>query len=265
MSLLAGNVLITGATGGLGQALARGFAGKGANLTLTGRRADTLSELVDEVGGRGIPCDLSDRDEVDALAQKAVASEIDVFVSNAGLPGSGQLTDLTLEQVDRVLAVNLRAAVALTHALLPGMIQRGRGHVVFMSSLQGRAPTVGASTYVATKFGLRGFALALREDLRKQNVGVSVILPGFISDAGLFADAGVRLPPGVATRPPEDVVKAVFRAIDHNRAEVDVAPATLRLGSVFAGIAPQTAAAVSRLMGSERLAAEYAEGQRDKR
>jgi short-subunit dehydrogenase len=221
--------------------------------------------LTEEVGGRGIPCDLSDRAAVDSLALEVRDAEVDVFVSNAGLPGSGQLTELTLEQVDRVLEVNLRAAVALTHALLPGMIERGRGHLVFMSSLQGRAPTVGASSYVASKFGLRGFSLALREDLRKQNIGVSVVLPGFISDAGLFADANVRLPVGVRTRPPVDVAKAVFRAIEHNRAEIDVAPLTLRLGATFASLAPQVAAAASRLMGSERLAREYAEGQRDKR
>jgi short-subunit dehydrogenase len=265
VSLLGGNVFITGATGGLGQELARAFAGRGANLILTGRREDTLRALADEVSGRALPCDLSNRNEVKALADEVAGAGIDVFVSNAGLPGSGQLSDLTLEQVDRVLEVNLRSGVALTHALLPGMIERGRGHLVFMSSLQGRAPTIGASSYVATKFALRGFALALREDLRKQNVGVSVILPGFISEAGLFADAGVRLPPGVGTRPPADVAKAVFRAIEHNRAEVDVAPASLRIGALFAGVAPQTSAALSRLMGSERLAAEYAEGQRDKR
>lgn len=265
MSLLSGNVLITGATGGLGQALARAFAAKGANLILTGRRADTLSALAEEVGGRGISCDLSDRGGVEALAQDATAAGVDVFVSNAGLPGAAELTDMTLEQVDRVLEVNLRSAVALTHALLPGMIERRRGHIVFMSSLQGRAPTVGASTYVATKFALRGFALALREDLRPHKVGVSVILPGFIRGAGLYADSGVKLPVGVGTRPPEDVADAVFRAIEHNRAEVDVAPLSVRLGAAFAGIAPQTASAFSRLMGSERIAADYAEGLRDKR
>jgi short-subunit dehydrogenase len=188
-----------------------------------------------------------------------------VFVSNAGVPGSGQLSELTLEQVDRVLEVNLRAPVALTHALVPGMVARRRGHIVFVSSLQGRAATPGASTYCATKFGLRGFSLSLREDLHSHDVGVSVVLPGFIREAGMFADAGVKLPVGVGTRPPDDVVRAVFRAIEHNRAELDVAPPTLRLGATIASIAPQTAATVSRMMGSERIAASFAAAQRDKR
>ena len=265
MSLVSGTILVTGATGGLGQAIVRAFAAHDAHLILTGRRSDVLDRLAAEVGGRAIGCDLSDRAQVERLSQEVRAAAVDVFVSNAGLPGAAPLTELTLEQVDRVLDVNLRSAVVLTHAVLPGMIERRRGHVVFMSSLQGRAPTVGAPTYIATKFGLRGFSLALREDLRNQHVGVSVVLPSFISDAGLYADAGVRLPLGIRTPSPDDVAAAVLRAIEQNRAEVDVAPFSLRLGAKFAGLAPQTAAAVSRLMGSERIAAEYSEGVRDKR
>jgi short-subunit dehydrogenase len=265
VSLLSGTVLVTGATGGLGQAIARAFAARGANLILTGRRGVVLENLAAELQSRAISCDLANRDEVERLGEETSAARLDVFVSNAGLPGAAALTDLTLEQVDRVLEVNLRAAIALTHALLPGMIERGRGHIVFMSSLQGRAPTVGASTYVATKFALRGFALALREDLRTSPVGVSVILPGFIRDAGLYAEAGARLPTGIRTSTPDDVAAAVLRAIEQNRAEVDVAPLSLRVGAKFAGLAPRTAAAASRLMGSERIAAEYAEGLRHKR
>jgi short-subunit dehydrogenase len=265
VTLVSGTVLVTGATGGLGQAIVRAFAARHADLILTGRRGDVLDRLAADVGGRPIVCDLSDRAQVERLSQEVSASAVDVFVSNAGLPGAAPLTELTLEQVDRVLDVNLRSAIALTHALLPGMIERRRGHIVFMSSLQGRAPTVGASAYVATKFGLRGFSLALREDLRNKHVGVSVILPSFISGAGLYAAAGARLPMGIRTPSPDDVAVAVVRAIEQNRAEVDVAPFSLRLGAKFAGLAPQTAAAVSRLLGSERIAAEYGEGLRDKR
>lgn len=265
MSLVSGKVLVTGASGGLGQAIARAFAVRGASLILTGRKDDVLASLATELGGWAIPCDLSDRSQVQQLADEAAAVPVDVFVANAGLAGAAPLTEMTLEQIDRVLEVNLRAAVALTHALLPGMIERRRGHIVFMSSLQGRAPTVGAPTYVATKFALRGFALALRQDLRGQPVGVSVILPGFVRGAGLYADSGVRLPIGIGTSSPEDVARAVVDAVERDRPEVDVAPLGLRLGARVAGLAPQTAAAVSRLMGSERIATEYADGLRDKR
>lgn len=265
MSLLSGKVLVTGATGGLGQAIARGFAARGASLLLTGRRGDVLDRIASEIGAQVIVCDLSDRTQVERLGDQAASAGVEVFISNAGLPGSGALTDLSQEEVDRVLEVNLRAPVALAHALLPGMIARGRGHLVFVASLQGRAATPGASPYCATKFGLRGFSLALREDLRPRHVGVSVILPGFIREAGMYADTGVSLPPGVGTREPQDVAAAVLRAIEHNRAEIDVAPPLLRFGAAFAGLAPQTAAAASRLMGSHKLAAEFAQAQLDKR
>jgi uncharacterized protein len=161
--------------------------------------------------------------------------------------------------------VNLRAPIALARALTPGMTARRRGHLVFISSLQGKAATPVASIYCAAKFGLRGFALALREDLRGDGVGVSVVLPGFIRDAGMFADAHVSLPPGVGTRSPEDVARAVVDAIERDRAEVDVAPLPLRLGSAVASVAPALSAAVSRRLGSDQIAARIVAGQRANR
>ena len=272
MELVGGNVLITGATGGIGQAIARAFAVHGANLILTGRRADVLEPLAAEARGRSLAFDLAERGDVEELCREAVGAELDVLIANAALPATGLLTELSQEQVDRMLEVNLRAPIALAHALAPGMIERGRGHMVFVSSLSGKAASPASSIYSATKFGLRGFALGLREDLRPHRVGVSTVLPGFVSDAGLFADAQrnrpdghIRLPPGVGTRTAEQVAAAVIRAIERNRAELDVAPTFVRLGATFAGAAPQLAAAASRLMGSHKIAAEVAEAQRDKR
>jgi short-subunit dehydrogenase len=137
--------------------------------------------------------------------------------------------------------------------------------MVFVSSLSGKAASPASSLYSATKFGLRGFALGLREDLRPRGVGVSVITPGFIRDAGMYARAGVKLPPGVGTRTPQAVADAVVRAIERNRAELDVAPVGLRLGATIASVAPELAAWGSRLLGSDRIAAEFAERQRGQR
>ncbi len=272
MNLVRGNVLLTGATGGIGQAIARAFASHGASLILTGRRTEVLEPLAAEVRGRPLACDLASRGDVEKLSRDAVAAELDVFVANAALPASGLVTELNQEEIDRMLEVNLRAPVALARALAPGMIERGRGHMVFVSSLSGKAANPASSIYSATKFGLRGFALGLREDLRPHHVGVSTVLPGFISEAGMFADAQrglaegqIKLPPGVSTRTPEQVAAAVIKAIERNRAELDVAPALVRFGATFAGAAPQLASAASRLMGSSRIADEVAEGQRDKR
>jgi uncharacterized protein len=263
VSVLSGTVLLTGASGGIGQAIARAVASRGADLVLSGRRREALEPLAQEIGARACVADLSHREDVERLAVQA--GNVDVLIANAGIPAGGLLTDLTEAQIDEMLEVNLRAPIALTRALIPGMIERRRGHVVFLSSLQGKAATPVASIYSATKFGLRGFGLALREDLRDYGVGVSVVLPGFIRDAGMFADAGVTLPPGVGTRSPEDVADAVISAIERNRAEVEVAPLPLRLGTAVASVAPALSAAVSRRLGSDQIAARIVAGQRANR
>jgi uncharacterized protein len=263
VSVLSGTVLLTGASGGIGRAIARAVAPRTADLVLSGRRPEALEPLAQELRARVSVADLSHHEDVERLAVEA--GNVDVLIANAGIPAGGLLTDLTQAQIDEMLEVNLRAPIALTRALTPGMIERRRGHVVFLSSLQGKAATPVASIYSATKFGLRGFGLALREDLRDYGVGVSVVLPGFIRDAGMFADAGVTLPPGVGTRSPEDVADAVISAIERNRAEVEVAPLPLRLGTAVASVAPALGAAVSRRLGSDQIAARIVAGQRANR
>jgi short-subunit dehydrogenase len=263
MSVLTGTVLVTGATGGIGQAIARAVAPRSADLVLSGRRREVLEPLARELGARMVSADLSQRDEVERLAEEA--GPVDVFIANAALLAGGLLTEFTQEEIDEILEVNLRAPIALARAFAPSMVERGRGHLVFISSLQGKAAVPVSPIYCAAKFGLRGFALALREDLRGDGVGVSVVLPGFIRDAGMFADSGVSLPPGVGTRSPEDVARAVISAIDRDRAEVAVAPLPLTLGTAVAAAAPTLGAAVSRRLGSHRIAARIVAGQRANR
>jgi short-subunit dehydrogenase len=262
MEISGSKVLLTGATGGLGHAIARALGAKGAQLILTGRRTDVLEPLASELGARSLAVDLSEATEVDRLLSEA--GELDILVANAALPGSGKLDAFTMEQIDRALDVNLRAPIALAHTLVPAMVKRGSGHLLFMSSLSGKATSAGSSIYNATKFGLRGFAGAMRAELHGTGVGVSAVFPGFIRDAGMFAEAGVKLPTGVGTRSPEDVAKAVVLAIERNRGEVDVAPISLRLGSAFAGLAPELSATITRKSGSEKIAYELADGHRSK-
>jgi uncharacterized protein len=263
VSVLSGTVLVTGASGGIGRAIARAVAPRSADLVLSGRRREVLEPLAQELGGRMIAADLARRDDVERLADEA--GDVDVLIASAGSLAGGQLADFAQEQIDELLEVNLRAPIALARALTPGMAARERGHVVFVSSLQGKAATPASSIYCATKFGLRGFALALREDLRGHGVGVSVVLPGFIRDAGMFADAHVTLPPGVGTRSPEDVAEGVISAIERDRAEVEVAPLPLRLGTAVASVAPALSAAVSRRLGSDQISARIVAGQRANR
>jgi short-subunit dehydrogenase len=266
MGLVEGRVLVTGATGGIGQAIAEAFGARGATLIVSGRRLEVLERLADDLGGpqaaRAVACDLSDRADVDRLI--AEAGEVDVLVANAALPASGVFTALDQEQIDRMLEVNLRAPIALARALAPQMIARRGGHLVLISSLAGKVASPASAIYSATKFGLRGFTHGIREDLRPHGVGASVVLPGFIREAGMFADADVELPRGVGTRTPQDVAAAVIDAVEHNRGEVEVASLGLRLGAAVAGLAPELAASINRRMGGARVASELAEGQRHK-
>jgi short-subunit dehydrogenase len=256
-------VLLTGATGGIGHAIARALAERGATLILSGRRVDVLEPLAQELDGRALAVDLAEPAEIERLVREA--GEVDILVANAALPAAGTLDSFSLQEIDRALDVNLRAPIVLAHALAPAMVKRGSGHLLFMSSLAGKAATPGTALYNASKFGLRGFAAALRADLRTTGVGVSTVFPGFIRDAGMFADAGVKLPPGVGTRSPQDVAKAVVRAIERNRGELDVAPLPLRVSTVFASLAPELAGSVARKIGSEEITRQMEVGQRDKR
>ena len=265
MRLDGSTVLLTGASGGIGQAIARALDERGAKLLISGRRGEQLERIAADLGGRptALAADLTLAADATALAERAGA--VDVLVANAALPASGPIVDFTPEEIDRALDVNLRAPVQLTRALLPGMVERGNGHVVLVSSLAGKVASVGSSLYSATKFGLRGFAAGLREDLHESGVGVTVVFPGFVSGAGMFADAGVRLPRGVGTRRPDQVAAAVVRGIEDDRAEIDVAPLGMRAGALLSGLAPVTAARIQRRLGSAQLSHAIAECQRPKR
>jgi short-subunit dehydrogenase len=257
--------LLTGATGGIGRAIARALDAEGARVLLSGRRADLLEELRAGLGDGAncLPADLAEPGAAAELAGRAGA--VDVLVANAGLPASGRLDGFTPAEIDRALDVNLRAPMQLTRELLPGMLERGRGHLVYVSSLSGKVASTGSSVYSATKFGLRGFAAGLREDLYLSGVGVTVVFPGFVRDAGMFADSGARLPSWVGTVTPEQVAEAVVSGVERGRAEVDVAPLSLRAGTLAGSLAPVTAARVQRRLGSDRIARAIADRQRAKR
>ena len=263
MELRGRTVLLTGATGGIGHAIARALHQEGAELLLTGRRTDVLEPLAAETGGRAIACDLSDPAAVTRLA--AECSHADVLVANAALPGSGRLAEFDSDRIDASLDVNLRAPIVLTRLLLDGWTSRGSGHAVYIASMAGKVASSGSSIYSATKFGLRGFGQALRDELHGSGIGVSVINPGFIRDAGMFADSGASLPKTIGTNSPEDVAAAVVQAIRSNKGDVDVAPAVVRVSGKLNALAPDLVAGLSRRLGANDVSAQIAAGQRNKR
>ena len=258
-------MLLTGATGGIGEAIARALHARGAAVLLSGRRTEVLERLAGGLRGRVevVPADLAERAEVARLCERV--RSVDVLVANAALPASGRIEEFSPEEIDRAIDVNLRAPVQLARAAAPAMLERGRGHLLFVSSLSGKTASPGSSLYSATKFGLRGFAAGLREDLHGSGVGVTTVFPGFVSDAGLFAETGVKLPRGVGARTPQQVAAAVVRGIERNRGEVDVAPLVLRAGAWASAVAPGTMARLQRMLGASELSQAIAKGQAHKR
>ncbi len=265
MELAGTTTLLTGATGGLGRAIAHSLASRGSSLILSSRKPDALQELQGSLPGSGHRSIVSDLGEQGAAIELVgEAGEIDILVANAGLPATGRLDELSHDEVGRPLRVNLEAPIRMAREVIPPMRARGSGQIVLVASLAGKVASLRASIYSATKFGLRGFGLALREDLHGTGIGVSVVLPGFIRDAGMFADSGANAPPGLGTASPEEVGEGVVKAIERNKGEVEIAPLSMRLLSGFAHRHPGLSGRIQR-RGGTKIADEIAAGQTDKR
>jgi short-subunit dehydrogenase len=261
MNLSGRKALLTGATGGLGRAIALALAQRGAQVALSARKREALEALAAELPGSGhsvLPADLADPDAAGRLAAEAAGAEI--LIANAGLPAAGRLSDFSAEQVKRALRVNLEAPMLMAQALYPSMVDAGSGHLVFVASLSGKAASPRSSIYNATKFGLRGFALGLRGDLAPKGVGVSLVTPGFIREAGMFADAGSKPPPGMGTATPEQVGAATVKAIERNKAEVAIAPLQQRAAAHFALVSPSLSVKAQSGRTGQKAAEAIAKG-----
>lgn len=249
MDITGARVAITGAAGGLGAATARALAARGAHLVLSGRNESALKALADEVGAEVVVADLCQPDQVEHLG--SVVRTLDALVLNAGIGADAAVADVTASEIDAVIDTNLRAPIQLAMPFVQHHLATSTpGSLVLIGSVAGVSTTPESRLYNATKFGLRGFALSLRQDLHATPVAVTHVLPGFIRDAGMFVDSGTELPPGVRTRSPADVAAAVCRAIEHGPSEIFVAPTELRLGATVASTMPAVSAALLRRLGA---------------
>lgn len=268
MELEGKRVLLSGATGGLGRAIAEELARQGATLVLSSRGDKELEELARSLPGgarrhEAIVADLAKPGAADKLVKDA--GDVDVLIANAALPATGKLESFSSEDLERALRVNFESPIAMARALAPKLERKGEGHIVFISSLSGKVSSPRSSVYNATKFGLRGFSFALREDLHPHGVGVSVVSPGFVSEAGMFHDSGSKPPPGLGSTTPSKVAKAVSRAIRRNRGEITVAPRRLRFVTEVGYRHPEWAARLQRRGGADKIAEKLTAGQADKR
>lgn len=178
MELGGKRVLITGASRGIGEALARGFASKGAHVALVARSEGAIQALAGDVGGTAHAADLAEPAQVATLIARVEreAGPVDVLVNNAGVaPTSGALQDWTPEELEQTFRVNLVSAAELCRQVIPGMLHRGRGHIVNVSSLSGVAVFPGLAAYSSTKAGLTHLTAGLRADLKRTPIRTTVV------------------------------------------------------------------------------------------
>lgn len=251
------SAMVTGASRGLGRAISIRMASEGMDLALAARSRDALEETAAEVRGRGrraeiVPVDLTDREALAraaAVAEEALGS-VDVLVNNAGVIRIGRFHRRDPDDLARGVELNLTAAVLLARKLVPGMLARGRGHVVNVSSLAGKAGPPNAAVYGATKAGLIGFTQSLRREYRGAGVGASVICPGYVTGTGMYVDAvehtGVRAPRVAGRATPGEVASAVVRAVRDDEPEVVVNSVPVRPLSVLAEASPRLGEWIAR-------------------
>lgn len=240
--------LVTGASGGIGTFIARELAREGMNLVLSGRREQALASVVEELRGLGVqahavPADLLDLSQPDVLIERseAVLGPVDVLVNNAGLELTSAFTNYTREELISVVNVNLTAPLLLTHRVLPGMLARGRGHVVFISSLAGKLGPGYEEPYAATKAGLVGLTQSLRSEYLGAPVGFSVICPGFVAGDGMYqrmVEEGITSNRVIGATTVEKVSEKVVEAIRRDRPEIIESGRPVRPIIALAQIAP---------------------------
>jgi short-subunit dehydrogenase len=254
MKIRSGDVaLITGASRGIGRHIALALAGRGVNLVLAARSQDGLDAVADEVrAATGVTVstltvDLGDREQAAGLVARAEAAvgRVDILVNNAGLEAAYRPDEVPLEELGAMTDVNLLAPMVLVRTVLPGMVERGRGHVVNVASVAGLLALAYQEPYNATKFGLIGFTRALRLTAQDQEWGVSAsaVCPGFMSGEGMYADMqsefGVTAPKVAAAMPVELVGAAVVKAIEKDIPEVTIMRGAPRVMVVASTIAPR--------------------------
>jgi short-subunit dehydrogenase len=237
---LAGTIaLVTGASSGIGRAVALELADHGAHVLVHGRDSERVTEVADLTGGTPLVAELSDPRQRERLVAQAVQARgrVDVLVANAGVGWAGPFTDMTADDVQGLVDVDLLAPIDLTRRLLPGMVERGSGALCFVSSVAGRTAVAGEAVYAAAKAGIDAFADSLRAEAHDCGVQVGVVVPGVV-DTPFFARRG-RPYHRAVPRPvaPQAVASAVVQCLVDGSPEV-WAPRWLRVAPVVRAVAP---------------------------
>jgi short-subunit dehydrogenase len=261
MELRDRTAVVTGASSGIGTETVRALADRGARVVATARREDRLEALADEVPGV-IPVAADVTDPAGRARIAAQAGQVDVLVNNAGIGYFGMVEQMTAEDVERLFEVNVLAAIALTRDVLPGMLERGRGAIVNVSSVGAFVAVPPLTVYSATKFALQGFSEGLRREVAGQGVAVHTVNPGltrseFVVAAQGAASALVQAGFNAAGLPAWTVANAVVRAVEADRRPGYAEVAVPRLAGVarFAAVP-----AVSRAIDLASIPGRYLAG-----
>jgi len=234
-------VVVTGASSGIGEATARAFSHEGAAVVLAARRLERLEQLARRIESRGgralaVRCDVTDPDRVRQLP--AVVEEAfgrcDVLVNNAGVPGGGRFDCLSMDDIERVVRVNLLGVLLCTSAFLPLMLRNHGGHIVNIASVAGRYATPGAAVYSATKHGVVAFSEALYYELEPEGILVTSVNPAFARTEGFRFD---RMNPRFVMQP-DRVAGAIVKVVRERRAPEYSVPRWLGSFQLFRVLTP---------------------------
>jgi all-trans-retinol dehydrogenase (NAD+) len=223
--LVGKNVLITGAASGIGRLMAGKIGARGARLILWDLDSEGLDGLRAELAAQGVAvraygCDLAQRDAIQTTAARVLrdCGPVDVLINNAGIVNGKSLLDSSDDEIERTFRVNTLALFTATRAFLPGMLERGAGHVVNIASAAGLAGVPRLADYSASKFAVVGFDESLRLELRRQRseVVTTIVCPFYI-DTGMFRGAKTRFSWLLPILSPDDVAGRIVRAIEADR------------------------------------------------
>jgi len=219
--------IVTGASSGIGRATAVALAQRGAHVVLAARRQDLLEELAALINSKGgkatvAVCDVTRPENIRELVELAEndLGGCDILINNAGIPAGGRFEDLTYERIELIVATNLLSVIHATKAFLPGMQQRGRGHVVNVASIAGRHAVPGAAVYSATKHAVVGFSESINHETSRDGVRVTAICPAFVNTEG-FPQNDL---PDAIVMPMKLVTRAIVKVIERGRAPVVTIP-----------------------------------------
>ena len=244
-SLIGKHVLLTGGSRGIGPVIAEALAERGAHIALAARSEEGLRNVVKSLGKYevktlAVPVDLAQSTHLHKLITTVIDKfgTLDILINNAGLETEGAYVDLTWEAIQENIEVNLMAPMALTHLVLPHMLDRKQGHIVNIASTGAKSGNAYAAVYCGAKAGLAEWTRALRLELEGSGVHFSTIFPGYVTEVGMFARFHKTPPATIGSCTPSQVARAVVRAIESEKVELIVNSSPARLLFTLSEISP---------------------------